>query len=60
MWQDPIVKMTRELRREYADECGNDMHAIFEDIQKRQKRSGKKLVSFPPRKAQVEKPLVTV
>jgi len=36
MWQDPIVKETRELREEYAEKFNHDPDAIFEDILKRQ------------------------
>jgi hypothetical protein len=32
MWQDPIVKETRELREEYAEKFNHDPDAIFEDI----------------------------
>ena len=49
MWQDPIVKETRELRRQYADKFNNDVDSIFEDILKRQKDSKLKRFSFPPR-----------
>lgn len=50
MWQDPIVKETRKLREEYAAKFKHDPGAIFDDISKRQRRPGKKLVSFPARK----------
>jgi hypothetical protein len=50
MWQDPIVKETRELREEYAQKFNHDPDAIFEDIIKRQSLSGRNLVSLPPRK----------
>ncbi len=50
MWQDPVVAETRKRREEYAAMFGHDPEAIFEDIRKRQKQKGKKLVSFPARK----------
>jgi len=50
MWQDPIVKETRELREEYAVKFNHDPDAIFEDIRKRQSQTESKLVSFPARK----------
>jgi len=50
MWQDPIVKETRKLREQYAAQFKHDPDAIFADICKRQRQSGKKLVSFPARK----------
>ncbi len=52
MWQDPIVKETRELREEYAEKFNHDPEAIFDDILKRQNQPEKKLVSRPPRKPQ--------
>ena len=50
MWKDPIVEETRKLREKFATQHHHDVDAIFEDIQKRQVKSGKKVVSFPPRK----------
>ncbi len=53
MWQDPIVKETRELREEYAEKFNHDPESIFDDILKRQSQPDKKLVSLPPRKPHV-------
>ena len=50
MWQDPIVKETRELREQYASKFKQNADAIFEDILKRQEKSERKRVAFPPRK----------
>jgi len=50
MWQDPIVKETRSLREQYANQFGHNADAIFQDILRRQAASGKKLVSFAHRK----------
>lgn len=50
MWQDPIVKETRTLREEYANQFDHNADAIFQDILRRQAASGKKLVSFEHRK----------
>ena len=50
MWQDPMVKETRELREEYAAKFNHDPDDIFEDILKRQSQTQKKLVTLPPRK----------
>ncbi|MBF0231318.1 MAG: hypothetical protein HQK63_17280 [Desulfamplus sp.] len=55
MWQDPIIKETRELREDYASKFKNDPDAIFEDILKRQKTSKTKYVIFLPRKPKAEK-----
>ena len=50
MWQDPIVEEVHRLRDEHAKGFGYDLHAICEDIRKRQLASGRKVVSRPPRK----------
>jgi hypothetical protein len=50
MWQDPIVKETRELRKKYSSKFKHDADAIFEDILKRQKNSQRERASFPARK----------
>ncbi len=50
MWQDPIIKETRELRDGYASEFNHDPDAIFDDILKRQAKTKRKQVSFPARK----------
>ena len=50
MWQDPIIKETRELRKLYADKFQYDSDAIFKDICIRQEKSERKSVSFPARK----------
>ena len=34
MWEDPIVKETRDLRKKYASEFKNNPDAIFDDILK--------------------------
>ena len=47
MWKDPVIEETRKLRDEYASQHHHDIDAIFEDIQKRQAKAEKKLVSFP-------------
>ena len=50
MWQDPIVKETRSLREQYANQFDRNADAIFIDILRRQTTSGKKLVSLEHRK----------
>lgn len=50
MWKDPIVEETRKLREQYASQHNHKIDAIYEDIQKRQGKSAKRFVSFPPRK----------
>jgi hypothetical protein len=55
MWQDPVVKETRELRKQYASRFNNDADEIFEDILKRQEASQRKRITFPARKPKSEK-----
>lgn len=55
MWQDPIIKETRELRNQYAAQFNYDLDAIFEDIKKRQEKSTRRRVSFSPHKAVITK-----
>ena len=50
MWQDPIVKETRDLREQYASKFKHDADAIFENIIKHQAKSERKRVAFPPRR----------
>lgn len=53
MWTDPIVSETRLLREQFAKQFGHNADAIFSDILRRQIASGRKLVSFKPRKPAV-------
>lgn len=55
MWEDPIVKETRELRKQYAKQFNFDPDLIFNDIINRQKKSGRESVSFPSRQPTTEK-----
>ena len=50
MCKDPVIEETRKLRDEYASQHHHDIDAIVEDIQKRQAKTEKRMVSFPPRK----------
>jgi hypothetical protein len=55
MWQDPVVKETRELRERYAEQFKHDLDAIFEDICNRQEKSGRKHVRFPAREPESQR-----
>ena len=50
MHEDEIVKETRRLRDEYSKKFNYDLDLIFEDLQKKQKESGRKYVSFSDKK----------
>ncbi len=50
MFDDPIVEEVRKIRDAYAKKFKYDLEAIVADLIKQQEASGRKLVSFPPRK----------
>jgi hypothetical protein len=50
MWRDPIVEEIHRVRDELAASLGDDLHAICEDIRKKEAASGRTLVTRPPRK----------
>ncbi len=56
MFKDTIVDEVRKARDEYAKKFNYDLKAICQDLQEKQKQSGKKVVSFPPKRP---KPTVT-
>jgi hypothetical protein len=50
MTDDPIVAEVRRVRDAHAARFNYDLDAIFEDIQRMQRESGRTYVSFPPRR----------
>ena len=50
MWKDEIVEEVRRIRHEHAARFNNDLDAIVADLRKRQRDSGHKVVSLPPRR----------
>ncbi|MCH8046780.1 MAG: hypothetical protein IID44_24015 [Planctomycetes bacterium] len=50
MWRDPIVEEIRKYRQEYAARFNHDLKAICRDLRERQEKSGRKVVSLPPRR----------
>ncbi len=50
MWKDEIVQEVRRIRNDQAAKFNYDIDAIVADARKRQKESGRKTVSFPPRR----------
>ena len=53
MIDDPIVDEVRAARDEYARRFNYDLDAICRDLQQKQVQSGRKLVTFPPRRPKV-------
>lgn len=54
MWEDPIVLEIRKIRDEQSARFNYDLEAIYRDLKDHEQRSGRKVVSFPPRKPQQE------
>jgi hypothetical protein len=50
MWEDPIVAEIRRVREEHAAKFNYDLHAICEDLREQERQSGRKFVSYPPRR----------
>jgi hypothetical protein len=50
MWEDPIVKEVRETRKELSARFNFDVHAIFEDLRKKQIAIGSNIERHKSRK----------
>jgi hypothetical protein len=50
MWKDAIVDEVRKVREAHAARFGYDLKAIYNDLKESEKRSGRKIVSLPPKK----------
>ena len=50
MWEDPIVQEVRRERERLSAQFNFDVHAIFEDLRRRQALLGAKLVKPQKRK----------
>lgn len=53
MNDDPIVDEVRQVRDEYSKKFEYDLDSICRDLQKKQERPGKQIVSFPPKRPRV-------
>jgi hypothetical protein len=53
MWRDPIVEEVHRVRDEQAKKFGYDLHALCEDIRKKEATSARKPVTREPRKPAV-------
>ncbi|MCA1993542.1 MAG: hypothetical protein LDL41_16095 [Coleofasciculus sp. S288] len=47
MYKDPILEEIHKYREEYAKSFNYDLKAIFEDLRKKQMKSGRKVVKLP-------------
>ncbi|MHB9029046.1 MAG: hypothetical protein ACYC9O_09770 [Candidatus Latescibacterota bacterium] len=50
MYQDPIVEEVGRIRDEHAARFGYNLEAIYEDLKRAEKMSGRKVVSLPPKR----------
>jgi hypothetical protein len=46
---DPIIEEIHAIRARHASDCNNDLKAMFDDIMRRQKSSGRKYVNLAVR-----------
>lgn len=53
-WSDPIVDEVRRVRDAYAARFDYDLRAIYRDLKEREKRSGRKIVSYAESPTAVE------
>ena len=47
--EDPIVEESRKIRRIHVAEFNFDLHAICEDLRKKERTCGHPVVSLPPK-----------
>jgi len=52
MREDPIVAEVRRVRARHAAKYNYNLNAICEALREEQRRSGRKVVSLPPKKRQ--------
>ena len=50
MWHDLVVEEIWRIRYDYARKFEFDLHAICEDLRKRQVNSDREIITHPPRK----------
>jgi len=49
MTKDPIVEEVRKARQAHAAKFNYNINAIFEDLKKKEKACGHKVITRPPR-----------
>lgn len=52
MWNDPIVEEVRKIREEHATRFDYDLEKIFQDLKEQERKGGREVVSYPPRRPQ--------
>ena len=53
MWEDPIIRELHEIRQAHAENFGNDLKAICEDIRKSAKESCHMQANIPIREKRI-------
>lgn len=53
-WSDPIVEEVRRVRDAYAARFNYDLRAIYRDLKEKEKRSGRKVISYCKSSPEVE------
>ena len=48
--KDPIVEEVRRARHAHAAKFGFDLHAICEDLRRKERKCGHRLVTSPPKR----------
>jgi hypothetical protein len=51
MWQDTIVAEIRAVRQAHAEKCAFDLRAMDADLKQEERKSRRKVVSFPAKPA---------
>ena len=52
MWKDPIVDEVRKIREAHAKKFNYDLQAIYEDLKKQEKASGRQFTTLPPKRVE--------
>jgi hypothetical protein len=55
MNQDPIVEEIRQIREQHSVKFNNDLRAIYRDLKKQEKKSGRKYLRFEPKRMPIKK-----
>ena len=53
MWEDPIVKETREARERLLAQFGHDLAALCAFLREKEKEHSDRLVTLPPRRPEL-------
>ena len=56
MTRDPIIEEVRSIRDAYAREHGYDVKAIVAALQQEEAKSGRRVISLPPKRLVVAEP----